>query len=228
MSLSDHGPRMSTHLELIECPICRGTVRGYQELMIHVNSHSDDEMEVDVVEGSNNLSEPLPRSSESVQHESLLLPTSMAPPPSFSYNAHFIRGNDDDRGVHTNQQLLSLSSYGTSSIRVSNEGGDVNTNQQLLSPSPSSSYRLLSVNNNNIRVEENQLQQMIQSTRRTYVRGLNSVVIDLNETPLEFERPHQKEVDFPILDKSDPLQLEFKPRLICDNETSEVDLSLKL
>ncbi|KAK6789207.1 hypothetical protein RDI58_013006 [Solanum bulbocastanum] len=219
---------MSTHLELIECPICKGTIHGYQEFMIHVNSHSDDEMEVDVVEGSNNLSEPLPRPSESVQHESLLLPTLMAPPPSFSYNARFIRGNNDDRGVHTNQQLLSLSSYGTGSIRVSNEGKDVNTNQQLVSPSPSSSYRLLSVNNNNIRVEENQLQQMIQSTRRTYVRSLNSIVIDLNETPVEFEGPHKKEVDFPILDKSDPLQLEFKHRLICDNETSEVDLSLKL
>ncbi|KAK4715978.1 hypothetical protein R3W88_014316 [Solanum pinnatisectum] len=152
----------------------------------------------------------------------------MTPPPSFSYNARFIRGNDDDRGVHTNQQLLSLSSYGTGSIRFSNEGKDVNTNLQLLLPSPSSSYRLLSINNNNIHVEGNQLQQMIQSTRRTYVRSLNSVVIDLNEIPLEFEGPHKKEVDFPILDKSDPLQLEFKPRLICDNETSEVDLSLKL
>ncbi|KAK6791343.1 hypothetical protein RDI58_010424 [Solanum bulbocastanum] len=131
----------------------------------------------------------------------------MAPPSSLSYDAHFIRGNDDDRGVHTNQQLLSPSSYRTSSIRVSNEGGDVNTNQQLLSPPPS--YRLPSINDNNIGVEENQLQQMLQSTRRTYVRDLNSVVIDLNEIPLEFEGPHKKEVDFPILNKSDPLLLKF-------------------
>ncbi|KAK4715979.1 hypothetical protein R3W88_014317 [Solanum pinnatisectum] len=63
---------MSTQLELIECPICRGIVHGYQEFMIHVNSHSDDEMEVDVVEGSNNLSKLLPRPSESVQHVRIL------------------------------------------------------------------------------------------------------------------------------------------------------------
>ena len=152
----------------------------------------------------------------------------MAPPPSFSYNTTIIRGNDDDKGVRINQQLLSLSLYDTSSIRVSNEGGDVNTNQQILSPSPSSSYRLLSVNDNNIRVEANQLQQMIQSTRKTYAGDLSSVVIGPNGTPPEFEGPHKKEVDFPILDKSDPLELEFKPRLIRDNESSEVDLSLKL
>ncbi|TMW80825.1 hypothetical protein EJD97_014676 [Solanum chilense] len=218
---------MSTHLELIECSICKETVRGNQELMIHVNSHSDAEMEDNVVDGSNNLGEPLSRSSESV-HESLLLPTLMSPSPSFSYNIHFIRGNDDDKGVHINQQLLSLSLYDTSPIRVSNEDGDVNINQQLLSPSPSSPYRLLSVNNNNIRVEENQLQQMIQSTRKTYERDLSSIVIDPKETPPEFERSHKKEVDFSILDKSDPLQLKFKSRLICNNETSEVDLSLKL
>ena len=42
---------MSTHLELIECPICKETVRGYQELMIHMNSHSDAEMEKRVVDG---------------------------------------------------------------------------------------------------------------------------------------------------------------------------------
>uniref|UniRef100_K4BYA5 C2H2-type domain-containing protein n=1 Tax=Solanum lycopersicum TaxID=4081 RepID=K4BYA5_SOLLC len=219
---------MSTHLELIECPICKETVRGYQELMIHVNSHSDAEMEENVVDGSNNLGEPLSRSSESVQHESLPLPILMAPPPSFSYNTRLIRGNDDDKGVHINQQLLSLSLYDTSPIRVSNEDGDVNTKQQLLSPSPSSSYRLLLVNDNNIRVEANQLQQMIQSTRKTYAGDLSSVVIGPNGTPPEFEGPHKKEVDFPILDKSDPLELEFKPRLIRDNESSEVDLSLKL
>ena len=59
---------MSIHLELIECRICKEIVRGYQELMIHVNSHSDAEMEENVVDGSNNLGEPLSRSSESVQH----------------------------------------------------------------------------------------------------------------------------------------------------------------
>ena len=69
---------------------------------------------------------------------------------------------------------------------------------------------------------------MIQSTRKTYARDLSSVVVDPNETSLEFEGPYKKEVDFSILDKSDLLQLEFKPRLIFYNETSEVDLSLKL
>ena len=161
------------------------------------------------------------------QQESLSLSTSMTPPTSFSYNSCFIRGNDDDRGVNINQQLLSLFLYDTNSIRASNECRDVNTNQQLLSPSPSSSHQLLSVNNNNIRAEENHLQQMIQSTR-TYVRGLKSIVIDQNESPLEFEGPHKNEVDFPILNKPDQLQLEFKPRLICDSEINEVDLSLKL
>ncbi|KAG5586492.1 hypothetical protein H5410_046926 [Solanum commersonii] len=43
----------------------------------------------------------------------------MAPlPPPSSYDTHFIRDNDDDKGVHTNQQLPPPSSYSASSIRV--------------------------------------------------------------------------------------------------------------
>ncbi|KAK4731681.1 hypothetical protein R3W88_024669 [Solanum pinnatisectum] len=133
------------------------------------------------------------------------------PPPPSSYDNHIIRDNDDDRGVHTNQQLPPPSLYSASSIRGRNDGKDVHTNQQLLTPPPS--YLPLSIRENdaNMGVQVNNFQQTLQPTRRTYVRGLNSIVIDLNETPLVFEGPHINEIDFSILDRFDPSLLKFKP-----------------
>lgn len=70
---------------------------------------------------------------------------------------------------------------------------------------------------------------MLQSTRRTYVRGLSSIGIDQNGNLLcVFEGPHITEIMFSSLDRFDPYQLKFKPQPIFDNETSEVDLWLKL
>lgn len=59
---------MSTHLEPINCLLCGKTVFSYQEFQIHVQSYPINEMKVDVIEGSNILSVPLPRPSKSLQH----------------------------------------------------------------------------------------------------------------------------------------------------------------
>lgn len=59
----------------------------------------------------------------------------MAPPPTLSpssYDARFIKGNDE-KSVHTNQQILPSPSYHTSSNRGSNEHRDMDINQQLIS-----------------------------------------------------------------------------------------------
>jgi len=82
----------------------------------------------------------------------------MAPPPPSSpspssYDSRFIKGNDDDKGVHTNQQILPSLSYHTSSNRGSNEDRDMDTNQQLLSPSLL--YLPLSINDNKIGMQAN-------------------------------------------------------------------------
>lgn len=59
---------MSTPLEVIECPLSGRSICSYQELMIRVQFGPIDEMEVDIVEGSKNLSETLPKPSKSVQY----------------------------------------------------------------------------------------------------------------------------------------------------------------
>ncbi|KAK6777994.1 hypothetical protein RDI58_024712 [Solanum bulbocastanum] len=119
--------RMSTHLSLVHCPICDKSIRGYQVFMNHVLSHPfNNEMEIDIVQGSNNLCESLPTPSESVQHPRTML---MSPPPS-SYDAHLIRGNDDGKIVLTNLKLPTPPplSYHTSSMRVNIYDRDVNKN----------------------------------------------------------------------------------------------------
>ncbi|KAK6777755.1 hypothetical protein RDI58_024473 [Solanum bulbocastanum] len=126
--------------------------------MNHVLSHSfDNEIEIDIVQGSNSLSEPLPTPSELVHHAR----NTLMSPPSSSYGVRFIRGNDDGKVVVTNIQLPKppLPLYHASSIRGNIYGKDVNPNQQLLPPLPS--YRSLSLrgNDNNVGVKANQLQQ---------------------------------------------------------------------
>jgi len=219
---------MSAHLSLVHCPICDKSIRGYQVFMNHVLSHPfNNEMEIDIVQGSNNLSEPLPTPSESIQHPRTLL---MSPPPS-SYEAHLIRGNDGGKTVHTNLKLPPPPppSYHASSMRGNIYGRDVSINQQLL---PSlSSYRSLSlrVNDNKIGVEANHLQQNASTYKKDICASFkfNSYCPKWNPSGV-FEGHHIREINFPILDRSDLYQLKFKPQLICDNETSEVDLSLKL
>ncbi|KAF3618490.1 hypothetical protein FXO38_23930 [Capsicum annuum] len=153
---------------------------------------------------------------------------SPARPP--SYLATSIRGNRDDKELYTNQQLLPPSSppsYLATSIRGNHDGKDLYTNQQLLPPP---SYHPLSIrgNDNDRNMHANQFQKMLQPTRRTYVRGSNSIPVDLNETAPQLARPYIKEMDFPIMHRTDPTQLKFTPQVICDNETSSVDVSLSL
>ncbi|KAG5586493.1 hypothetical protein H5410_046927 [Solanum commersonii] len=96
---------MSTHLERIKGLLCGGIVHGYQEFMIYIQSHPIDEMEIDIVEGSNNLSEPLPRPSESVQHVRILRnkrANLQSPSPSSSFHPRWVRGNNSDTNVLVN------------------------------------------------------------------------------------------------------------------------------
>lgn len=216
---------MSTHMSLVHCPKCDKSNHGYQVLMDHVLSHPfNNEMEMNIVQGSNNLSELLPIPSESVQHPRIML---MSPPPS-SYDDHLIRGNDDGKIVHANLKLPPPPpSYHASSMRGNIYGRDVNKNQQLLRPQ---SYHSLSlrVNDNNIGIE-NQLQQNASTCKKDMCARFqfNSHCPKWNPSSV-FEGHHIKEINFPILDKSDLCQWKSKPQPICDNETSEVDLSLKL
>ncbi|PHT38855.1 hypothetical protein CQW23_22428 [Capsicum baccatum] len=167
------------------------------------------------------LPPPPPPSYLSTYTNQQLLP----PPPPPSYPATSIRGDHGDKDLYTNQQLLSPArppSYLATSIRGNRDDKELYTNQQLLPPP---SYHPLSIrgNDNDRNMHANQFQKMLQPTRRTYVRGSNSIPVDLNETAPQLARPHIKEMDFPIMDRTDPTQLKFTPQVICDNETSSVD-----
>ncbi|KAK4344873.1 hypothetical protein RND71_035049 [Anisodus tanguticus] len=225
--------RLSTRPSLLHCPLCDQIISGYQELMNHVQSHPHQPNEITDEEYSRRLSVPLPRPSESVQHVRIIRNRSVksqSPSPPSPFRTRRVRGNDSDKIVHVNQHPLhrhhrhhphimstrleqlpppspSLS-YRVSLVRGNDDGRGVHTNQHL-SPPPYCYGRGMN---------GNQRQQMLQST----------IAIDLNEIAYEFERPCIKEIDFPILDRSDPSQLKFKPQFICDNETSRVDLSLRL
>ncbi|KAK4341676.1 hypothetical protein RND71_040177 [Anisodus tanguticus] len=241
---------MSTRPSRLPCPICYQIVRGYQEFMNHVQSHPvHQQNEIYGVEGSRRLSAPLSRPAEPMRHvrtrrNKRAKSQSPSPPPSF--RSRWVRSNDSDKNVDVNQQLPPLPSYRIRSIRGNDNCRDVHTNQQL-SPLPPS-YRVSLVRGNEDKrgvhtnqqlpppssyrddrdVHANRRQQMLQSTRRTHVRGSNSIDLNLNESTPEFARPHIKEINFPILDRSDPSQLKFKPQFICDDENSGVDLSLRL
>ncbi|KAJ8534754.1 hypothetical protein K7X08_016482 [Anisodus acutangulus] len=242
---------MSTPPSLLHCPLCDQIISGYQEFMNHVQSHPHQPNEITDEECSRRLSVPLPRPVQHVRTMRNRRVKSQLPPPLPSFRTRRVRGNDSDKIVHVNQQPLlspsSPSSYHVHSARGNDYGSGVHTNQQLPPPSPSLSYCVSLVRGNDdgrgVHTNQhlspspycygrgmngNQLQQMLQSTRRTHVRGSNSIAIDLNEIAYECERPCIKEIDFPILDRSDPSQLKFKPQFICDNETSRVDLSLRL
>ncbi|MCE0480997.1 hypothetical protein HAX54_038318 [Datura stramonium] len=225
--------QMSTHPSVLDCPLCHQIVHNYEELMIRVQSHPiDDENEIYDAEGLSKLSVPLHKSSESVQHAKTMRnkrARTQSPPPSF--RPRWVRGNDCDKIVHLNQQLSPSPpppppSYHACSIAHNWDGRGVHTNQHIQAPSP---YRLASLGGNDSGggVHANQRQQMLQSTR-TYVRGSNSIPINLNEMTSEFATPHIKEIDFPILDKSDPSQLKFKPPIVREDETSGMDLTLRL
>ncbi|MCE3049982.1 hypothetical protein HAX54_046240 [Datura stramonium] len=183
-------------------------------------------MEIDVVEGSNSLNEPLPRPSELVQQvrTTRKRANSQSPPLPPSFLPHWVRGDGIDTNVHVNQQLPPPppppSSYDACLIRGNNDGRGVHTIQQL-SPPPSP-YYASSIRGNDDDRDVHTYQQLTPppSYRPLSLRG--------NDNDIEFARSYIDEIDFPILDRSDPSQLKFKPQLISDDETSGVDLTLNL
>lgn len=185
-------------------------------------------------------------SDRGVRVNHLLLPP---PPPSPSsplsppsHRSGSVRGNNNDRGVHENYLPPPPSlppSYSSGSVRSNNDDRGVHANHLLPPPSlpsppppPPPCPRSVRGNNDGIGVHANVPRQMLQSTRRrtTYVRGSNSIALNLNETSCESTKSYTNEIDFPILDRSDPSQLKFKPLVTCvdDNEAKGLDLSLRL
>ncbi|XP_019259852.1 PREDICTED: formin-like protein 14 [Nicotiana attenuata] len=165
-------------------------------------------------------------------------PPSPLPPP--SHRSDSGRSNNSDRGVHENYlpPPPPPRSYSSGSVRTNNDDRGVHANLLLPPPPlppppppPPSCPRSVRSNDDGRGVHANVPRQMLKSTRRTtYVRGPNSIAINLNEASSESTKSYTNEIDFPILDRSDPSQLKFKPPVVCadNNEAKGLDLSLRL
>uniref|UniRef100_A0A1S4BPW9 Formin-like protein 3 n=1 Tax=Nicotiana tabacum TaxID=4097 RepID=A0A1S4BPW9_TOBAC len=250
---------MSTRPTLLRCHVCRQIVRGSQEFMIHVQSHHPvHQREIHATEGSRrskkkkramSRSPPPPSfrpssirgdgSDRGVRVNHLVLPPPPSPLPPPSHRSGSGRSNNNDRGVHENYLPPPPSlppPYSSGSVRSNNDDRGVHADHLLppppLPPPPPYPHSVRSNNDGRGGVHANVPRQMLQSTRRrtTYVRGPNSMAMNLNETSSESTKSYTNEIDFPILDRSDPSQLKFKPPVVCadNNEANGLDLSLRL
>uniref|UniRef100_M1BF32 Uncharacterized protein n=1 Tax=Solanum tuberosum TaxID=4113 RepID=M1BF32_SOLTU len=186
--LVDQDGRMSTHLELLQCPLCPKIVHGYQKFMNHSLSHPVDlQEETYAVEGSNTQSVPLPKPLKSVQH----IRTMRNKEQNHNHHPHHrhftyygleVTTNDSGKNVQVNQQLPPVSPpppasqpppspHLTRSVQRKEDGRGEHTNKKLVAPPPPS-YHINSVRgiNDGRRVHTNQQIPPPPSYRPTSLR----------------------------------------------------------
>ncbi|KAK6780255.1 hypothetical protein RDI58_022439 [Solanum bulbocastanum] len=129
------------------------------------------------------------------------------PPPPFLHPARSVRRKEDERGENTNQQLLAPSppSYHANSVKGINDGRGVHTtiryhhHKHIVLP-----------------YLEKMLMAEVYKQTSTYYHHHHPHIV-----------PTQLEVTT-MAESHDPFELKFEPQLVCDNETSVLDLTLKL